>query len=413
MSLQFRRDSEANITQFNPVLKEGEPLWDLDNKKLYIGDGVTNAVQLDSITGVTDSEVATVLNSLLTEGSSPNVNFVYDTGEDVFNISLDFAIPFDQEIRSTAGFVGSLIGDDSSTVFEASESAFVNLEEAFLTTVGPRTDNVFDIGSDTKRFSTGFFHNINVKDQSTVEDLNINGLIKSEDSSVLFDSRTNTLSASIIVGNLTGDVTAQTITADDIKAGNVLLSENNINLETGNTLSISSDEPGLDEELFELKIFGETTIEGVTDGITPSLCFNVNAFKEDNDGDAASLIEGDFIGGVKFSAFDTVTSDYFTKAFVSARIDTATQNNALPGRIEFIVEDTNGNFSSAASITARGTVDATAFVAKAFANAAARDEALTDTTQPTAVPGTIVFVTDIAGAAKFQGWTGSEWVDLN
>lgn len=376
MSLQFRRDSEANITQFNPVLKEGEPLWDLDNKKLYIGDGVTNAVQLDSITGVTDSEVATVLNSLLTEGSSPNVKFVYDTGEDVFNISLDFAIPFDQEIRSTAGFVGSLIGTDGSTVvFNSDDNSFINLGDSFLTDIGPRNDNEFAIGSDEKRFSTGFFHNINVKDQTIVEDVVVNGLIKTDDSSIFFDSRTSTLSANSIFGDLTGDVTGSVFGEDstllvDAFGGKIVGDVENINITTDNINGtfirlageIPSEISGGDPVPAGLLITTEKTQEDPFD------FFSLVGANDTEDGPAVLLTRtrGTIDNPLVSQDDDNILSIYWlggkedgtteVTAGISGYVDGTPTATFVPGRIEISTTNSSGELNVALSLDKDGVI---------------------------------------------------------
>ena len=232
MPLQFRRGTEAEINEFKPVLKRGEPLWDETNGKLYIGDGESTADQLNSITGVSDTEVGAVLNQLLENGTSPNISFEYDAEAFSLSLNLDFTTPYSEEIVSSAGFRGSLSADDCTVVFESSEGKFINLEEGFKTDIGPETDDSFDVGSDDKRFKTGFFNSIDVKNQINVEDLTVTGLIKTDEDTVLFNSTTSTLSANIIRGDLygsvfaddsstlvdsiTGDITANVITAEAI-----------------------------------------------------------------------------------------------------------------------------------------------------------------------------------------------------
>jgi hypothetical protein len=417
MPLQFRRDTTANITQFDPVLKQGEPLWDIDEKKLYIGDGENPATNLDSITGVTESEVGDVIAQIIDNGTSPNINFVYDSGDLALNVSLDFTTPLNSEIRSIAGFVGSLIGDDSVTVFESSESAFVNLQEAFLTDIGPRTDNAFDVGSATKRFKEGFFHNINVIDQTVVEDIVVNGLIKTEDSSILFDSRTSTLSADSIIGDLYGSVfgSDSTILVDSLNSslrGRLVSDE--LTIDKNEFISSGSVEADpifyIDNDLSFVRVRSSLAgieLRGIVDAAQPDGNNLLTSFVSRGTVSAPQIIQqGDSLGGNLALAYDG--DDFIFTGFSGFVVD----SNFTPaqGSVKSVYAisfsdriDPNDNVFTADTRGIFTTPVAMQFTP--LADAAARDAAIST---PTA--GMMVFVTSVA---KFQGYDGTSWVDLN
>lgn len=49
--IQIRRDTSANFSSVNPILREGEPAIALDTNTLKIGDGVTPWASLSGISG--------------------------------------------------------------------------------------------------------------------------------------------------------------------------------------------------------------------------------------------------------------------------------------------------------------------------------------------------------------------------
>jgi hypothetical protein len=68
MALRFRRGSESDRTNPSFVPEDGEPVWIVDTKRLYIGDGstaggvlVTGSGGGVSITGIDDNTTGVVL----------------------------------------------------------------------------------------------------------------------------------------------------------------------------------------------------------------------------------------------------------------------------------------------------------------------------------------------------------------
>jgi hypothetical protein len=337
-----------------------------------------------------------------------------------------------------ADLKGSVIADDSTVLVDSIDGT-INLSGTINADVVPNLDGSIDLGTSAIRFRNLFLRSgglylddalitgspsgtvdlpsgstiggipissgIPIINDGIVEGSNYNINIVADDSSFLVNASTKT-----ITGNLVG---LSLSSPSAIINANLTLSDISIELEQGNTLTLGSKQLLSGEDNFELKVLGGATFEGVSIGSLPSFTLNIDSIIEDSGGDPVPFLPGDFIGGVRFAAFDAINT-FVTKAFVASRIDSATDNNPLPGRIDFILETAPSNFDTSASITARGTVEASAFVAKAFTDTAARDAALTDSIQLTPAPGTIVFVTDIGGGTpKFQGWTGSVWVDLH
>jgi hypothetical protein len=252
---------------------------------------------------------------------------------------------------------------------------------------------------------------VDVSSELRTDDIRISGNIILDNSTVLFDKTSGTLtSTSIISDSLVGPLTAPTASIGNVVIENSVISSTPVDPLLPPFLNIGTEE----NEGISFRVFGETSLQGLTEGPSQASFFlNIESSKGTLDTPQA-LISGDYIGGLRFAGWDG--TEFITKGFIFTGIDDASQENPLPGRIDFALNDATGSeeYSISASITARGIVEANAFVAKAFADTAARDATLTDSTQPTPAPGTIVFVTDIGGGTpKFQGWTGSAWVDLH
>jgi len=405
MPLQFRRDTEANIIQFNPVLKSGEPLWDETNEKLFIGDGVKNATDLPSITGVSESDVASVIDGLLSRGTGPNINFVYDSINDAFNVSLDFTTPFNGEIVSTVGFSGSLRGSDigDTVVFEASENAFVNSSEAFLTTIGPRTDNTFDVGTDQKRFKDLYLNDsvwigaaqitadgstINLPAGSTIggsiigsgsgdgiiEGSNYKINIIGDDSTVIVNSSTRSINApggivgdltgsvfadnsSTIINGITGDINtpvlsvSQQISIGDIspltisKVGNLTI----LNTEGSNAIQALTDifyvgDVNRNSQLrvYSLDSPGGNSILVQNYNDTSSLSNNSNYLRSRGTGQAPlSVLENDQIHNFTFGGYDGTSFENIA-AQISSSVDGSVSTGIIPGRLTFSTADFTG-----------------------------------------------------------------------
>lgn len=68
--IQFRRGSYAEWIAKNTILASGEPGWDVTNKVLKVGDGISQWPNLDSLggaggSGLTESQVTTIVNTAI------------------------------------------------------------------------------------------------------------------------------------------------------------------------------------------------------------------------------------------------------------------------------------------------------------------------------------------------------------
>jgi hypothetical protein len=66
VEFKVRRDSAASWATYNPVLSDGEPGWDKDNRVLKIGDGVTPWTNLPTAKNLPDYLSESQLNAYIT-----------------------------------------------------------------------------------------------------------------------------------------------------------------------------------------------------------------------------------------------------------------------------------------------------------------------------------------------------------
>ena len=120
-----------------------------------------------------------------------------------------------------------------------------------------------------------------------------------------------------------------------------------------------------------------------------------------------SVAAGDVIGGWKITGYDSISADGKVAAlWVSAFASDAVVTDAYPKSTGQLLVSKGGNSYNQFMFGAEGEFKAPgAITPGVFADAAARDAGITT---PTA--GMMVFVTDVA---KFQGYAGGAWANLN
>lgn len=138
MPLQIRRGTAAERTGLTTPLAIGELLYVTDQGKLYIGDGTSigsadiagNAGQGGKgliITGFTTEEAQDAVNTLLTNGTHPNIIFNYNDSANSLSTTLDLSsytgnVTIDGTVE--ADFIGSIFASDSSVLVDAVDRKF-------------------------------------------------------------------------------------------------------------------------------------------------------------------------------------------------------------------------------------------------------------------------------------------------
>jgi hypothetical protein len=121
MPLQIRRGTNAEKNAMSQKLSSGELLWVTDEKKLYVGDGVTASSALTAVTGFT-AEEAQDAAALLFTGTHSGISFSYS---DVTNrITATVTTEALEGTIEADGFIGNLYANDSTLSFNAATGIF-------------------------------------------------------------------------------------------------------------------------------------------------------------------------------------------------------------------------------------------------------------------------------------------------
>jgi hypothetical protein len=191
MALQIRRGTNAERLAITPA--EGELIYTTDSKRVYVGDGTT--------AGGTD--LAYGIQNVLAD-TSPELGGNLDLNG--FSILGTGSINIDGTITATGNINLGDGSEDNIAVGGQISSALI-----------PNSDSVYDLGSSALKWREGHFNGLTVNGE--VRASAFNGNIIGDDSTLVFDSATNTITADSIVatgsfsapvfdGELTGSVFA-------------------------------------------------------------------------------------------------------------------------------------------------------------------------------------------------------------
>ena len=329
MPLQLRRGTAAEKADLNQPLAQGEPLWITDTGKLYIGDGATLAQNLEPVVGYGDEEAQDAAAAIFVNGNHSDISFDYLDGSNLINATVsvsqltqnldmnnfniegtgnididgNLTIAGDVQANAVVGdYKGSVFGDDSVLLVDAVESA-INLEGTIKGNLTPASTGIFSLGTPSLRFTEAYLSqslwigtaqinaegaSIDLPAGSTVNGQPLgeiaqpgNGLkidIVGEDSSLIVDSSTNTVSGSFI-GELNGSVFADdSTTIIDGSTGEI--NTPNLNTSNLNTSFITSNIP----ELNFTSAVGNSTINIISDDTPGILAIRKEALDEDLSG---------------------------------------------------------------------------------------------------------------------------------
>jgi hypothetical protein len=414
MALQLRRGTNAERAAI--TFAEGELVYTTDTKGLYIGDGNTSggvlawhgAPTLDGLadtdlTGATNNDVLTynASTSKWESVSVPGVGVLALT--DLSNVDTTGLVNSDLLQFDGVNFVpktineiinpGSslnlnLIADDSTMIVNATTSTFTGAFTGDLT--GNVTGNITSTGAST-------FSSIDVNGG------NIDGTVIGAVSSAAGTFTTINTSSNVTVG---GELTVNGVTnfnnfgnlvTQSISAG-IVTTDSIQSLTAGESIIIKSGDLG-----------GKTlSVNGICSGLFG--------------GEASVTIDGS--KGTLASPQDTIANDIFGALKVrgynnGSQVLGSMQQTSWDASADFsqsfpksnwrlLVNAGNGNGVNGFSyvdLRHDGVLEGPVFKMNIVANATARDAAIT---APEA--GMTVFVTDVA---KFQGYDGSAWVNLN
>jgi hypothetical protein len=370
MAFQFRRGTDAERQSITP--KPGEPLYVTDTGQVYVGDGTTQGGNLVSIS-VSDDDSPSLGGNLDLNG-----NNIIGSG----NINIDGTITATGNINLGDG------AEDNIIVGGQIESNLI-----------PGYDGIYNLGSESNRWRNGFFEGLTVDGVARIESLEI-GTIYGEDSSILYDTITDTITVETVESNLIGsvflsdstlaidkDTGAATISTLELLDNEIILNDS---LQVNNGIELN------DPSILGLAINGQCFENDTNNGI------DLKAF-------SGSISNPETVGDdFLLSAF--ITKGFHTDRYTGSSLITFTVDGTIdpgivsvPGKINFFTSDgttDNVNASREMSYNSKGVLTAPVFKATAY----------TDTDFPSN-PEEGWFIFDTTNK-QFVGYNGTDWVTL-
>ena len=430
MALQVRRGTNAERLGITPLA--GELIYVTDTKQLYVGDGTTAG-------GTTT--IANTIDSLLSDTSPQlggeldlNGNNITGTG----NINITGTITASGTVN-----LGDGVGSDILVIGGAIQGHLV-----------PDADSAHNLGSSTKYWNNAWLNQLTVDSQITAE--RVQADIIGDDSSLIVDISTNTVTG-VFSGNLTGDVTGDvsgtagavpfsgvtstpttlsgygitdavtsgaadaitaTMVAENVITSRELANGNSYNGTFDGDLSgsVFSDNSTVMLDAQNLKLTVEDISVQNIAAPDNEITFTSNALRsrlslqrQDTTDVASDTALAEFVITRKNTTTNTVTGvgtlawTEDRMVYVGAPGGTYDFNNYMTvhstGKVAISMPG-NLNAEPAAHLEVGGAIKP-----GVYADDAARDAAITSP-----VAGMMVFNTT---GTKFQGYTGSAWVDLN
>jgi hypothetical protein len=184
MALQVRRGTNAERLQITPA--EGELIYTVDTKQLYVGDGTTAGG---------NASIAGTIDSLLAD-SSPQLGGTLDLNNNDItgtgNINITGTIQASGNIN-----LGDGVGSDILVIGGAIQGHLV-----------PDVDATHHLGSPSKYWNNAWLNQLTVDSQITAE--RIQADLIADDSTVVFNAATGQIAAAQLVGTFTGNVVGDT-----------------------------------------------------------------------------------------------------------------------------------------------------------------------------------------------------------
>ena len=190
MPLQIRRGTNAERQSMTVPLATGELLYTTDTQKIYVGNGTTVGGILTS--GFNENDAKDSAAEMIVGGSHAGISFSYDDENKTLSATVDtvevtgpviadafvgsvFADDSTLLVDGINGRIvgpvfadvtgdvfgdlkGSVFGDDSTLLINGVDNA-INLNNTINTDIIPKETEEFDIGSNNRKFSRGYFSN--------------------------------------------------------------------------------------------------------------------------------------------------------------------------------------------------------------------------------------------------------------
>jgi len=401
MALQVRRGTNSERLAVTPLA--GELIYVTDTKQLFVGDGTTTG-GTTAVAGTIDSVLADATPQL---GGNLDLNSRNITGTG--NI----------DITGTITASGNIIANGNITLGDGSNDV-ITIAGEVAGNIVPDTNEVWNLGSTTKKWKEVWISQLNVENQITAE--RINASVIADDSTVVFDAITGSVAAAQLIGTLPSSVIPAAITSNI--TGNV----------TGRlTGDVLGDVTG--------SVFGDDStviIDGIDNTVhTNSIITASNTLKVESKVAATTVksqvisLDGDSELTLTRKSASDLSASSATLGTISFQVDDS--NGTKSGAIIlgnrnslYLMADGAGTFSDATlavtltdgklavgsfgpateklevlgNIKASGTI-----MPGVYADTTARDAA-----HATPTNGQMIYLT---ATHKFQGYANGAWADLN
>jgi hypothetical protein len=294
MALQIRRGTDSERLLITPL--QGELIYTVDTKKVYVGDGVTLGGILITGSGngsgedMSDEQIRAVAAAMFTNGTHTNISFVYNSSTGTINATVTAQGGEGGAVDSVNGQTG-VVQLNTDNIPEGSAQYFT-------------TERAQDTAASL--FTTGTHSGLtfNYNDELNKIDVSLNSQITAN-------------LVGNVTGDVTGDVTAELVTTEVLSA--VSLSRN---LTTDHQLFFNQGD--VPTSVFISMSSSDTNY-------TPGITFRRS--RKDEDDEDQVLQQNDGVGVLNFRAFNG--EEDISIASISAISGGAVNNGVIPGTIVF------------------------------------------------------------------------------
>lgn len=386
MALRLRRGTDAERQSITP--KQGELLYVTDTGLLYVGDGTTQGGNRVSGT-IQDDESPTLSANLDLNG-----NDIVGNG----NINIDGNITATGNINIGDGVEDNVIvgGTISSDLI-------------------PTTDTAFDLGSETFRWQNAHLTGLFVDGNISAESITVDTMFK-DDSGVLYDALTDTLTANLI-GNVYSQDSQLIIdsTENEVNISSINV-DDTINSTLGN-LDIGSEESPISLRLI---LKDNLIISQTIEGTSPPYGFITTLLSRGTLESPEAVQPGDEIGGIVATAYtdsETRANGGVLAFFVAddANID---GGNFIKTSVAITAsKDTEQNIEDAFILDSDGVAESNGFSAKKYMQLPVFSD---DTERSNKIDspskGMMIFIesgTNPSASNQMQIYNGTDWVNAS
>ena len=443
MPLQLRRGTNAQRQSMTEPLAAGELIYVTDTGTIYVGNGTT--LGGIPVVNLTAADIKPISAEVFTAGSHTGISFTYNVGTQTIDAVVNPDLSNYQGTIRADSFQGSVFGEDSTQLVNAIDGS-INLDGTVKGDIIPDQNEAHDIGSASNRFgdlylsgsslhlgdavitSTGTA--VNLPSGSTVGGIaigsaggegvvpgsNYNINIVSDTSTLIVDSSTGTINGDTF-GYHTGDVKGSVVGDDStiiidginntIRTTNLTFSGTNISSNT-NEIFIGST---VDDQQVVMYSGERNFFElyGIYDPISelgPWIDLRVSEGTMDS---PTATNDQTVLSGLLCYGHDG--TDYIQTSALAFKVNGTTSVGAVPAEFFVVCEsDTIGSPSVLSFTGNQGILTAPIFKTGTYANDTARDAAI-----PAPQAGMLIFNQrdDSTGVPQFQGYDGTNWVDLH